>query len=489
MKKLTITFLVSIGCLFSTTSCKEYLEDGTNTDPSRTTQANVTLASLLPTVIFYTSDTHFAVSWVSSRYAQQIGDVVTDGLDAQRESTLSGAWTNIYLNTIPNLNIILRKAQETNSPHYAGVAKVLMAINLGVATTAWENVPYTQADKGAEGIFSPQYDTQEGIYPAIQKLLDEAIADLGQTQSTFRPGADDVAYAGNIGRWTRLAWTLKARYLMHLTKRSPAATTAQNALQALANGIQSNADDFQLVYNTRIFNPWHSNVALANNTGNLTITHAAYLINAMNGTTYPAVDPRLPLIANNRGAATYAGVQNGLGTGSGSNVSFSVDTWQSTATAPIQMCTFAEAKFLEAEARFLANGGTRTSTGSTDLAYTAYLDGIRASLSKLNVAAAAQTTYTTNVNVAMTAARLRLENIMIEKYKAMFLHPEVWTDLRRYDYDSNVYKNLALPANHNRDLNGQWIQRVSYPSTETTRNSEVARQNFKALNQKMWLFN
>jgi hypothetical protein len=47
----------------------------------------------------------------------------------------------------------------------------------------------------------------------------------------------------------------------------------------------------------------------------------------------------------------------------------------------------------------------------------------------------------------------------------MFLHPEAWTDARRYDYR---YKNFNLPVNA---VLPTFIRRVGYPSTETDRNS------------------
>ncbi|MBK6500525.1 MAG: hypothetical protein IPG00_21210 [Saprospiraceae bacterium] len=69
------------------------------------------------------------------------------------------------------------------------------------------------------------------------------------------------------------------------------------------------------------------------------------------------------------------------------------------------------------------------------------------------------------------------------------MNPEAWTDVRRYNYDANVFPGMALPANHNIDLNGNWIQRGAYPDSEVSRNGDVATQNFKNLDAKMWIFN
>ena len=96
--------------------------------------------------------------------------------------------------------------------------------------------------------------------------------------------------------------------------------------------------------------------------------------------------------------------------------------------------------------------------------------------------------FVNNAATNVGAANLTLANIMSQKYVALFLQPEVWTDMRRYGYDTNVYRNLALPENLTPDLQGRWIQRMSYPSSENSRNTEVARANFKAIGVPMWMF-
>jgi hypothetical protein len=278
---------------------------------------------------------------------------------------------------------------------------------------------------------------------------------------------------------------------MHYTLKSGGATAANNALTALTGaGMTGNADDFQLLSNTKNLNPWHTSVALANNTGNVTVRHSGQLVDAMNGVSFGVWDPRLPLIAGrltaNANATTWAG--NEPGTGTGGNVDLVANSWHSRNVAPIQFITFAEQKFIQAEAEFLKNGGTTSSKGSTAAGYQAYLDGIRASLDKIGVTDTARTRYLASPRVAVGASELTLGNIMVEKWKALFLNPEVWADLRRWEYNPQVYKDLTLPANHNPELGGKWIQRAQYPEAEFTRNGPNATANQKPLAEPMWIF-
>src|SRR5699024_9017572 len=144
---------------------------------------------------------------------------------------------------------------------------------------------------------------------------------------------------------------------------------------------------------------------------------------------------------------TYEGMVNG--TAEGNNTDFTEETWYSRQTAPILMITYSEVKFIEAEARFLANGGTQNSIGSTQEAYDAYLEGIQSHMTKLGVAEDEMNNYLNDPAVAVGASNLTLEHIMKEKWIALFLNPESWTDMRRYDYSADIYKGLTLPENQN----------------------------------------
>lgn len=464
--------LVALATLL--TSCKDFLD--VNVDP--TLKGDAAIQELLPTALFYTSESSYYQAYIACQYVQQIGSARALGdLDSQVQADNSTGWSQFYLNIFPHLNLMISKGQSGNAPAYVGISKTLMAYNLGLLTTSWENIPYSQADQKN---FAPVYDTQQSVYTAIQKLLDEGIIELQKNTGT-KPGADDLIYAGDLAKWTKFAYTLKARFALHLSVKN-SQQAAQAALDAVQKGFASNADDFELMYNTKNLSPWYSRVALANTTGNITITHSATFIDLMNGKGGTVVDPRLPKLATLRKSQTeYLGVNPG--TGAGASVDFTTGSWSSNINSPIEMVTYSEAKAIEAEARFILNGGTVTSKGTTAPGYDAYLEIIKANMKNVGVSDADMIAYTSNARINVGAANLTLSQILAEKNKAMFLIGDIWTDFRRYDY-----LNMPVPANLNVDLQGKFIQRFNYPTSETTRNSDVAKQNIKPLNEKMWMF-
>ncbi len=152
------------------------------------------------------------------------------------EQDLNNLWTDgLYGGVMKDCAVIIEKAEAQNNPYYAGIAKVLMAHALGMATTFWGDVPYSQAFSPDEN-GKPAFDAQQDVYASIQSLLDEAIADLSAPaySNPAPPAGDDLIFGGNVQKWIASARSLKARYYIHLTKKGVA--NAANALTAIRAG-------------------------------------------------------------------------------------------------------------------------------------------------------------------------------------------------------------------------------------------------------------
>jgi hypothetical protein len=490
-----IIFLIFIS--ISLNACDDYLGD--NLDPNKELLENLEPKDLLATAIVNTSNAYYNTALGTSQYSQQIASYFQPSADTQEETQLGGAWNLIYLQALPGLNDVITLSNNDANNAYVGIAKVLQATNLGLATDQWGDIPVSQATMGEED-FNPSYDTQETVYNQINTLLDEAIA-IFDGVSTSIVGEEDLIYNGDLSKWKKAAYFLKARYAIHLTE-----IDQDNAIsQALANAAKSftsNGDDYQLTYNTRNFNPWFAGVVLPNNTGNFSVLLSDQTVSLMDGTAIPFAsinrDPRLPRITTigendteYRGALNGTGGKHEFGTTEvdddiSANTDFGADNFYSSQTAPIIMGSYAELKFIEAEAFFLQNGGNETSVGSTAEAYASYLEGIQANMDKLGVSRTESAAYLADTSVAVGEDNLTLALIMREKYIATFLNPESFVDLRRYDFNPEVFIGLELPFNHNEILNGEWVRRAQYPSSEQTRNGEEVSKVLKQINVGVW---
>lgn len=479
--------------------CDDYLD--VNVDPNKEGIETVSPSEVLTTSIFYTSSAQYEVAVGVCQYSQQLASYFDPGTDTHEEIQLRFAWEAIYLEALSDLGTLAEIAERDNATHYLAIAKILQATNFGLATDQWGDVPISTATLGEED-FTPSFDAQESVYVEINTLLDDAISLLGEADSSgLTIGEDDLIYGGDISKWIKTAHFLKVKYALHLSKVDQD-TAVSEVLSNIASAFDDNTDDFQVVYNTRNFNPWNSGVVLPNNTGNLSVLLSDQLVSLMDGTSFPftsiAIDPRLPRITTiGEDDTEFLGAINGTGgvhefgatdedPNIGANTDLGADNFYSSQTAPIILGSYSEMKFIEAEALFLQNGGTTTSVGSTAQAYDAYLEGIRANMEKLGVPDADSNAYLSDISVSVESDNLTLALIMREKFIATFLNPESFVDLRRYDFDPDVFIGLELPFGHNPILNGEWVRRIQYPASEQTRNGEQVEQVIKGIGEGVW---
>lgn len=434
-----------------------------NRNPNATTDPS--LSGLLSNAIYQTSDNVIpGAAGTTSYYVQHLASPSGSATDQHFEARFGGTWSSVY-NVLADTETIIEKAEEEDSPYYAGIAKVIKAYNLGLSTDLWGAIPNSEALQGSENL-TPAYDDQPAVYNSIQSLLDDALQDLNAESSTFTPGNDDFIHGGDLEKWRRTAWALKARYLNHLTKKS--SYDPQAVLSAVDNALQSNADDAQMDYaNDDDFNPWH--LVYLNQEGGILSGHLSeQLVKEMDGTLYGVIDPRLEVAitdsANIEGDVPpgYAGSRNGEGAGEAYN-HIEASGYYAAENAPIHWMTYAEVKFIEAEAALRANQPAR--------AYTAYQEGIRAHMDKVGVPADQRDAYMDDPAVDVGQGSLTLDLIFKEKNVAMFLDPEAWVDHRRHDYD---YPDFEPPVDQNplfdQNPNTNYIRRILYPLSELERN-------------------
>lgn len=464
MKYSSKLLLVSVFTVFMVFGCSDYLD--INDDPNNPTSAP--LQGLMTNTTFETARNTNRVAGTTSFFVQHFASPnEATSTDIHESVSYGGTWSSLYF-TLGDLLVLTQQAEDTDAPYYAGIAKIMTAYNLSLLVNMFGDVPYSDGFSADETL-QPTYDSSEQIYNEMFSLLSEGITDLQASESAASPGNDDFIFNGDRAAWIRTAYALRARFLNHYSKLGsydPAAV-----LEAVDNAFASNDEDFQMTYFGEVGierNPWH--ILAVNNAGLLLGGWLSdQFVDHLSGETHGIEDPRLDFItdpASNEDfpelIGEYIGTRNGAGRGDapeqGVRAVLSVDSWYAdTPTRELLMATYAEMKFIEAEAALGTNPGR---------AYTAFRDGIRAHMEKLGVDEGDIDDYLNSPEVAVGAATLSIDDIMREKYVAMFLTPEAWNDARRYDYS---YQGFEAPANS--ALGGEMIRLVRYPDSELQRNS------------------
>jgi hypothetical protein len=432
MKKITISIFLIV-FLFS--ACEKWIDPAINIDPNN--PKDVAMAQLIAPI---EADLAYIVGGELARWdcewMQQIAGLQSQSADEDiyniTESAVTEAWSwNLYAPGMIDTKILMDKAITTNSPHYGGVAKILMAYQLGVTTDMWGDIPYSEALKGASYDFKPKFDSQQDIYNTIFTLLNEAITDLGSSTSLFNPDVEDLIYQGDISKWMKTAYALKARYSLHLAKRN-GTTAYANALAAVTNSYTSSDDDFKFVFGSAYNNANPIYKSEQERPGYYSAS-ATYM-NMLNATG----DPRKPI---------YFDGNVGSKPGEPNANAAAIGSAYASSESPVYLISYAEVKFIEAEARFKLNP-------ADPLAVTACNEGIKSSLEREGVFGDG-TWYNAN---KLTSGTITLQKIMNHKYLSAFLQIETWTDWRRTGFPVLALATGAVTA--------EIPRRLPYPDDE-----------------------
>src|SRR5262245_1105710 len=378
-------------------------------------------------------------------------------------------WVFTYASVINEANNIAKEGEATNDWAYVGISKFLMAWSFSYLSDMWGPIPFTEALDTR--IPDPVYDDQKAVYEGVHAMLEEAIADMQKTAAR-RPGANDLLYGGDMARWIKLARTVQARLHLRMAY-APGENTqdrAQKALTALQQGLASNTDDADLAYpgkQSGYRQPFYTFEELRQ------LQASEFYVELLRGLN----DPRLAITVRGtqRDSPTvvYRGHKNGSPAANDSTIS-RIGSYFSADSAALNWTSYADAKFIEAEARLIVSGAA-----AADAPYRA---AIRANMEKMRVAPAAITAYLA-ARPALTAVTNPLQEIMTQKYIANFLKAEAWTDWRRTGYPRLQIVELAvLPG---------IPQRLRTPATELASNSAHAAATgiptgLDGMNVKVW---
>ena len=405
--------------VLAATACTDFLTGGElEDDPNRPTVAsveNLFNGVQATTFLIWNGDfTRTATMWM-----QQMAGTGQQYLGQGRyeidESTFDGDFEFLYNQGGLTDNLKAQAlALAANDSLTLGILQVYEAYNMGNAASIWGALPYSQASQPEE-FPTPELDPQSEIYAAVQDLLDEAIVNIAGAGGG---PLNDLNFAGDRDAWTEVAYTLKARFYMHWTEAQAANVAGaaiacggnciQNARAAALNGISTPAHDFKSRHTTSVGekNVWYQFIEEARpgymNAGK-------FLVDLLT----TRGDPRLQVYfePGTGTGGTIIGAHSGEST-SGSMAQINSAT-RLRADFAQPLVTWAENQLILAET--YARGGGTAAVNEAEA---------RRLVNEVRDAAG----YTPDI--ASSGAAL-LEDIITEKYIALFQSFEVWNDYKR----------------------------------------------------------
>jgi hypothetical protein len=479
MKLLSTLSIFILVFLFTSCNDQDYYQTNPN-EPSNATPSLILSKLCIDVFNFYPVSPAYASRYLT--YYERPTNEVNYGWVAGD----FGAY-----NTLRQVKAMEKLATASNESSYLALGKFFRAVLFSSLTEQFGDVPYSQALQAEEGIVKPIYDSQEDIFVAILKDLDDANTMLSQSNS---PINGDIIYGGNLLQWRKAINAFRLRTLIHLSKKE--ANTRLNIKQQMASVVgdpiqyplmKDRNDNAQITFNksspSNYYPMFNSNsikslVSIEEGFANL-------LIERQDQRLFALADPIKDKQAND--FANYKGVNAGLVISDQQNIAQSASKIKrrfvnDSINEPLILIGFSEQEFIIAEAiqRGWINGpGTAASH---------YNAGIRSSFQFYGLGGSAIESYLGKPLVKYNDAK-GLELIAIQKYISMFCQSN-WESF--YEQRRTGFPTFNVgPATLN---SGLVPKRWAYPPSELDYNTDAVKAAVQRqfggsddINGEMWI--
>jgi len=328
-------------------------------------------------------------------------------------------------------------AAEQGDRLYAGIFKVLEGMYMGYCASSWGDIPYSEA---ASDVDKPKLDAQSAVYAALQAKLDDGISDL--SAGGKGPGAADLVFGGDAAKWIAAAHSIKARLYMHWAKVDN--SNLSLALAQANQGISSSAGDVKTLHEAsqQFANTWYQYYIQRDSY----MRAGKFFVDLLKDRN----DPRVATYFEDLGGGTYLGADPGTDDQATSYLNF--DTYGALDWST-PLITYEETQFIIAECVLKGNSDDAAARAAANAA----IDNIWATWG-----------YTEpKPDLSALSGNALFEEIMIQKYIALFTNIEVWNDWKRTGIPA------LTPFYLGNEGSGQIPRRFLYGSGERIANPNI----------------
>lgn len=421
----------------------------------------------------------YAQYWTTNQYTDADRYAYPDA----RPGALNNLFEDYYL-ALNDLQEIKRINRETPglasadgpNANQIAIANIMQAWTLSIMTDMWGPIPLTEALKGqADGNFSPTYTSGPDVYRAMIDSLTTASQNIQVDAPTLASG--DRVYNGDMGKWKKLANSLKLRIALRASGKGngfPAAigkeTVEEWMTEALEAGVFESNDDSALLPHGS--SAPYQNDFFVNRVVNGRRDWAApqSILSVMN----ERQDPRRPAYFTDADPSTPGNQFNGLPYGltqgeaqtlfTSGNFSIPSERVASSATAPCIIMLHDEVEFIKAEIAVRSD----LSVSTDQSAQQHFQDALRASLEYWGVPDASTQDAFINRVPALTPNNFQ-QVLGTQKWIAQYLQGvQGWSTWRRLDFTGV----LTVPDGNPGDalFSKDIAVRMRYPTDEFTLN-------------------
>lgn len=516
INKIIYTILISAPILVG---CDDYLDINTNTDAISKPPAEL----ILPVVTFYASQTNYD----HAEYNMYLAQAFTTGARSQVNSTAyKGGWEFLSMNRHPqwrrhyydigvNINEMLAAAEEKGYTHFPLIGRTIRLMSTLLTTDTFGDMPLTEAYTGV----APKYDTQEYIYQWMLSEVDDLIRMYNDHEVVNNPvnieitKSMDRIFAGDLVKWRQFTYALKARILVRkLPNWDNTPTACDQIIAAVDAALTEDWEEPIYHYDGGVGEancPWGpakpkiGGWESRSNDLDKSIPSKYLMVDMFGIEASPnpikgyAKDPRMEALMKPRkgadGRTLFRYLECNIGMDASAKESHYPDLYCKEPMSATDLTVNPYTKnagyvplFLTEEL-MLIKAEALYWKGNKGAAREWTVKAVEKNFERFNCNSKYIAKYLTNVDY-LPEIDFNIGHIMRQKYVCMYLQPEIWTDMRRYNYSNStngitydgitIYPGLKRPYNlyepywcvdYNPDgtLADVWIQRINYdPETE-----------------------
>ncbi len=457
-------------------ACEDFLDVNTTKDDPTT----VTVDQILPTLCFYASQ----ICYDHAEYGVYMSQALTTGDKSQTGSyPYSQGWEFLSVNRHPmwrrhfydlgaNANAMFELTAKNGSKNYELIGRTLVLQSTMFTTDVFADMPRSQAYT----VTSPKYDSQQEIYDWMFSEADQLLSLYQDPAWTNGPTAlpisekADRIYKGDMKKWEAYAKALRCRLWLRKLPNWDNTTATCQQIVAMVDDVLNDPNWEEPLYyypggKTESNCPWGPAAPKINAwesrnnrlASSIPTKFFAYAIlggyeGGRSTSDYRfALDPRAEMMMTPRTKGSTAGsdclrwLESNIGWDANNNkYTYYPDLYATDAgTNPytknngyIPLITTEELLFIKAEALYWMNQKAE--------AYNVTVQAVQRNMQRYGINVGTLTTKEQKRYDLFMAVRLPGESVftiadlMQQKYVAMYLQPEQWTDLRRYNYSSKT---------------------------------------------------
>ncbi|NJO89969.1 MAG: SusD/RagB family nutrient-binding outer membrane lipoprotein [Chloroflexia bacterium] len=240
MKFSKLIYLSFVAIIISLAGCSDYLD--INEDPNNLKElqsyepvipvSQVNIGNALMGYEMGITGAFWAQYWTALHTHGQFKAV-----DDYDEDDFNNAYSNLVSSALTDLKAVIDNSEPGTGSYLIGEALSIFAWQ--IVTDTWGDVPYFEALRGDEQLYSPKFDAQRDIYVDLLARIDALLA-MDFSDAEFESRLDFI-YEGDIESWLEFARSLKLKLMIRVSETDLYNNAAALAFIQQGGFITSNA--------------------------------------------------------------------------------------------------------------------------------------------------------------------------------------------------------------------------------------------------------